>query len=80
LFLGRLIEKIARKIFLVIYDDDFLKKHHCCSIMPGRLKMLNRIIIIKLILEISQIWSKNLKIIRPFSKAVLDSSYISIKK
>jgi cell division protein FtsQ len=48
--------------------------------MPGRLKMFNRIIIIKLILEISQIWSKNLKIIRPFSKAVLDSSLYKYKK
>jgi cell division protein FtsQ len=49
--------------------------------MPnGRLKCSIGIIIIKLILEISQIWSKSLKIIRPFSKAVLDSSLYKYKK
>jgi hypothetical protein len=42
--------------------------------------MFNRTIIIKLILEISQIWSKSLKIIRPFSKTVLDSSLYKTKK
>jgi cell division protein FtsQ len=49
--------------------------------MPnGRLKCSIETIIIKLILEISQIWSKSLKIIRLFSKAVLDSSLYKYKK
>jgi hypothetical protein len=52
----------------VIYDDDFEKNIISIEIMPnGRLKSIGTIII-KLILEISQIWSKSLKIIRPFQK------------
>jgi hypothetical protein len=66
----------------VIYDDDFFEKNIISiEIMPnGRLKCSIGTIIIKLILEISQIWSKSLKIIRPFSKAVLDSSLYKYKK
>jgi cell division protein FtsQ len=63
----------------VIYDDDF-EKNYFYQIMPnGRLKCSIGTIIIKLILEISQIWSKSLKIIRP-KKAVLDSSLYKYKK
>jgi hypothetical protein len=59
----------------------FKKKHYFYrDYAQWKIKMFNRIIIIKLILEISQIWSKSLKIIRPFSKAVLDSSLYKYKK
>jgi hypothetical protein len=64
----------------VIYDDDFLKKHYFYrDYAQWKIKMFNRTIIIKLILEITDMEQK-FKDYKAFSKAVLDSSLYKYKK
>jgi cell division protein FtsQ len=58
-----------------------LKKHYFYrDYAQWKVKMFNRNYNYQIDFEISQIWSKSLKIIRLFSKAVLDSSLYKYKK